>query len=276
MTAGYQPGRLFGREPETRRLLGAIQRRESLLICGPAGAGKSALLQEAIARTPVQIRSRCVWIEGASGRKEILRQLVGALHQGGDSVVSAAAGGTSADKAKFQRWLARQPSRRLGGLAARAMRETPYWVFLDHLPAATHAVARLLDDFTRLCRTPVYLAARGHSKKEIGHAWKLYWNPDRRLEVGALAEPAASQLLEICWEANGLEACELEEARMEILRAGGKLPGAIRAMCALAREPRFQSGGHIKTPLLRTEYLIGRAPKPGGTCSNVPAHRSRT
>jgi hypothetical protein len=275
MTARGAAGEIFGREPETQCLLKAFRKRESLLICGPAGAGKSALLREAIVRTPSLVRAHCVWIEGASERRKILRQIAGALHQCGDCVICCAAGFDSADKTKFQRWLSRQTSRRLGGLAAQALRETRYWLFLDHLPPATHAVGALLRDFMQRCKTPLYLTARGHSKKEIGHAWKLFWNPERRLELGALTESAATELFHSCWQANGLEAHNLEEARIEILRASGKIPGAIRAMCALAREPRFQAGGHIKTRLLRTEFLIGMAPNLTEILPNAPAQRSQ-
>jgi hypothetical protein len=276
MTARGAAGKLFGREPETQRLLQALRKRESLLLCGPAGAGKTALLREAIARASGQIRMRCVWVEDVNGRKEVLRQLAGALHQYRDGVICGAVGSDATDRAQFQRWLSKQTSRRLGGLAAQAMRETRYWLFLDHLPPATHAVAALLGDFTQRCQTPLYLTAPGHSRKEIGHAWKLFWNPERRLELGALTESAATELFHSCWQADGLEAHDLEEARIEILRASGKIPGAIRAMCALAREPRFQAGGRIKTRLLRTEYLIGLAPGLGHALSNASSPRGRS
>ncbi|HXZ13101.1 MAG TPA: hypothetical protein VEG64_11970 [Candidatus Sulfotelmatobacter sp.] len=136
-------------------------------------------------------------------------------------------------------------------------------------------MARLLSDFMRRCKTPVYLTARGHSRKEIGHAWNLYWNPQRWLELAPLTEFAAKELFDSCWQADWLDAPGLEKARTVILRASGKIPGAIRAMCALAREPRFQAGGRIKTRLLRTEYLIGFESKRGGIFSDPLAPRSQ-
>lgn len=265
----------MGREPETQRFFQAMRRRESLLLCGPAGVGKTALLRAAIARAPGQIQTLCIWIEGTSSRKGILRQIAGALHQSSDAVVCGAAGRNSADEKTFQRWLTKQTSRRLGGLAAQAMRESDYWLFFDHVPTVTHALARLLSDFMRRCKAPVYLTARSQSKHEIGEARKLYWNPEMRLELGALTESAATDLFKSCWQAGGPEALDLEQARLEILRASGKNPGAILAMCALAREPRFQSGGRIKTRLLRTEFLIGMAPNLGEIFPKVPAERGQ-
>ncbi len=275
MTATRAVATLFGRERETRRVLQAIHRRESLLIWGPAGAGKSALLHGAIAAAPYRIRARCIWIDGAKGRKQILRQIVGALHQCRDGAISSVTGWNSYEDSEFQRWLARQTSRGLGGLAAEVLRDTGYWLVLDHFPPATHAMARLLSDFMRRCKTPVYLTARGHSRKEIGDAWKLYWNPERWLELGPLTESAAKELFDSCSQAGWLDARDLEKARMEILRASGKIPGAIRAMCALAREPRFQAGGRIKTRLLRTEYLIGFESKQDGIFPDSHAPRSQ-
>jgi AAA ATPase-like protein len=270
MTHRNPVGRLFGRERETERLLQAMHRRESLLIWGPAGTGKSALLHEAILRAPARIQSRCIWVEAANGRKEILRQVVSELHRYADPVVRRAAESDFGDKNKFQFWLARQPSRRLGGLAAQAMRETDYWLFLDHLPAANRAVTRLLGDFMLLCKTPIYFTVRGHSRPPLGHAWKLFWNVERQLVLGALTEPAATQLFNSCWQDNGLYGLDREETRRDILRAGGMLPGAIRFMCALACEPRFRVEGRIKARLLRTEYLIGIESKtPGDFAKNL-------
>jgi len=273
MTARHRPSVLIGREREMDRLRAGIRQRESLLIWGPRGAGKSALLREAVAESAHAASGRYLYIDGAQSRKGILLELFAQLFAAHDGWVLSKAGCDRADESAFRGWLAKQSSLRLRGIAARALQETRYWIFLDHLPPATHATARLLKDLTRMCGTPVYLAARGATAKEIGEAWSIYWNPEHWLELGALPESAAHRLLNSCWKANELSTLELEESGGEILRLSGRLPGAIWEMCALAREPRFHAGRRIKMSLLRTEYLIGAAPLPESASSSGTAAR---
>jgi hypothetical protein len=262
MRACHQPSGLIGREREMVRFRSGIRVRESLLIWGPRGAGKSALLREAIAESAHGASDRYLYVDGANGRKEILRKLFGQLYAARDGWVLSKMEYDGADEGAFRGWLAKQSSLRLRGIAARAMQETRYWLFLDHLPPASRAISRLLQHLIRACGTPVYMAARGTTAKEIGEAWSIYWNPEHWLELGGLSESAAHQLLNSCWKANGLSPLDLEESRNEILRLSQRLPGAIWAMCALARQPRFRAGRRIKMSLLYTEYLIGTEPLP--------------
>jgi len=264
---------LIGREREMERLREGIRRRESLLIWGPRGAGKSALLREAISEPGGGASGRCLVVEGAQNRKEILVKLFEQLFAAHDERVLSKAGCDRADERAFRGWRAKQSSLRLRGIAGRAMRETRYWIFLDHLPRASHATARLLKDLIRACGTPVSMAARGSTAEEIGEAWSIYWNPEHRLELGALAESAARELLNLCWKANGLSPEELEESGGEILRLSGRLPGAIFEICALAGEPRFHAGRRIKMHLLHTEYLIGTAALAGSAARERLAAR---
>jgi len=269
MIARHQPSVLVGRKQEMDRLRAGIRDRESLLIWGLRGAGKSALLREAVTESARGDSGRYLSIEGAQSPKEILLGLFAQLFAAQDGWVLSKAGCDRADESAFRGWLAKQSSLRLRGIAARALQETRYCIFLDHLPPASHATARLLRDLIRMCGTPVYLAARGASAKEIGEAWSIFWNPEHWLELGALPESAARRLLNSSWKANELSPRELEESGGEILRLSGRLPGAILEMCALARQPRFHAGRRIKMNLLRTEYLIGAAPLTGNV---VGAH----
>ena len=274
MIACHQPSGLIGREREMDRFRGGIRERESLLIWGPRGAGKSALLREAVAESADGASARYLYVDGANGRKEILHKLFGQLYAARDGWVLSKVGCDRVDEGAFRGWLAKQSSLRLRGIAARAMQETRYWLFLDHLPPASRAISRLLKDLIRVCGTPVCMAARGTTAKDIGEAWSIYWNPEHWLELGALSESAAHRLLKLCWKANGLSPQDLEESRCEILRLSRRLPGAIWAMCALARQPRFRAGRRIKLSLLHTEYLISAGPLPeNASMANSAARR---
>lgn len=110
------------------------------------------------------------------------------------------------------------------------------------------------------CRTPIYLAARGYSKEEIGYAWSLYWNDGLRVRLGPLTERLAKDLLETCIRSFGLATLDLENFREGILHLSGHLPGSIVKMCELAADSRYHYGDQIKIKLVHTDYLMHSGP----------------
>ncbi|HKO03822.1 MAG TPA: hypothetical protein VJW51_03690 [Candidatus Acidoferrales bacterium] len=54
-------GVFVGREAEVERLRGAIERRESLAIWGPADSGKTTLVRQAIAGLPGETARQCIY-----------------------------------------------------------------------------------------------------------------------------------------------------------------------------------------------------------------------
>jgi hypothetical protein len=127
---------------------------------------------------------------------------------------------------------------------------------MDHFPAPTHNMARLMKEIMYRCKTPIYLAARDFSQGAIGYAWSLYWNDALRVHLGPLSERAARELLEICIRGLGLHALDLEDFREEILRLSGHLPGSIVKMCKLAADSRYHYGDRIKIKLVHVDYLM--------------------
>ena len=119
-----------------------------------------------------------------------------------------------------------------------------------------HNMARLMKEIMYRCKTPVYLAARGYSQKEIGYAWSLFWNDGLRIHLGPLTERTARDLLEICIRNFGLDSLDLEGFRESILRVSGHLPGSIAKMCELASHARYHYGDQIKVKLVHVDYLM--------------------
>ncbi len=248
---------LLGREAELRRLREAIRKRESVLIWGPADAGKTTLVGRALEQLPEDIERRCIYLDGAASLQDLLRQVATRMYEAGDPHVRGRWRADGAEESSFNRWLRRQSSLRLRGILYRAAEQNHYWLFLDHLPPLSHAVARLVKEFIWRCKTPVYLAARGFTQKEIGYAWSLYWTDRYRIGLEPLSANAARELLEMCIRRFCLFSLELGGFRKEVLRLSGRLPGAIVKMCALAAMPRYRYSGQIKTKLVHIDYLMG-------------------
>jgi hypothetical protein len=247
---------LAGRRAESRRLADAINRRESLLIWGPADAGKTTLLKMVIDGLPDQDKRNCIYWAGTASVRQLVGELVRGLYSAGDPLVRRKVHGDGAGETSLNRWLRKQTSGRLKVMLYEAARKQRYWFFLEHLPPATHSMARLMKEIIWRCKTPVYLLARGCSHGEIGYAWSLYWNDELRIGLGPLADRAARELLEACIHNFGLASLSLEGFREGILLMSGHLPGAIVKMCELAANSKYRYGDRIKIKLVHVDYLM--------------------
>jgi energy-coupling factor transporter ATP-binding protein EcfA2 len=252
------------RVEEAKRLAEAIADGKSLLIWGPAGAGKTALVEHVLAGLPKGEASRHLYVSGWKSRQELLRALVRRMHEANDSVLSGRLASEGADGSRFDRWLGEQTSLRLRGLVYRATRSSRYRIFLDHPPAITQSMKRVLGELIWGSKTPVYLLAQSVGRGELGPVWSLYWNDQGRLALEPLADPAAAELLENCIAGFGLAAYASEDFRQEVLRLSNRLPRAIVGMCWLASQPGYHCEGQIKTRLVHVDYLIGQERGPRG------------
>jgi hypothetical protein len=259
---------LIGRKEELRVLLRAIQKRESRLVWGPLDAGKTTLIKKAISEVPEAERRNCIYWTGAASRRQLLSHFVGRLYELGDLFVRKKVHADGATEISLNRWLHKQTSLRLRGILFSASTQGNYRFFIDHFPAPTHNMARLMKEIMYRCKTPIYLAARDYSQAEIGYAWSLYWNDTLRVRLGPLRERAAQDLLEACISRFSLASLDLDDFRENLLRLSGHLPGSIVKMCELAADPRYHYGEQIKLKLLHVDYLLN--------ASRISSHASHS
>jgi hypothetical protein len=260
MSGTVQPETLVGRREELRALCIAIQKRESRLVWGPMDSGKTALVTRVISNLPEAEQRNCVCWAGAASGRQLLSYFVGQLYEKGDSYVRRKVHADGANDASLHRWLNKQSSLRLRGILFTASAAGEYRFFLDHFPAATHNMTRLMKEIMYQCATPVYLIARGMSHQEIGYAWSLYWNDSLRLHLGPLRERHARDLLELCIRDFRLNSLDLEDFREGVLRLSGLLPGSIVKMSKLAADSRYHYGDRIKIKLVHVDYLMQSNP----------------
>jgi len=244
------------RTAELCRLRDALVKRESLLLCGPPGIGKTALLLEVLCQLDADLARRCFYLSGVEGLQNLLRHLLTHLFEARDDALRRQLHREGIQGGAFKAWLQAQSTSRLKGAAYRAFETTPYWVFLDHMARFTHAVAKVVKELVRMRNTPVYLLARGFSELDVGHLAGLYWSDRQRVVLGPLPELEAHRLLESCVERFGLAHLDLEGFREEVLRLSGQVPGAMVKMCSLASNPRYQYGSQIKTKLIHIDTLV--------------------
>ena len=103
------------RESESRRLDEAIRKRASLMILGPAGIGKTALVSTVIRRLPPDLAARCLHLRGVKDFQDLLRQMVQALYDLKDPNLRQQLHAEGISELTFDAWLKTLSSSRLKG-----------------------------------------------------------------------------------------------------------------------------------------------------------------
>jgi hypothetical protein len=247
---------LIGREHERAKLSEAISERRSLLVCGPADSGKSALLHEVLSFVVETIRRRCLVCTAEGTPNAIWLCLVQALGAAGDPEVLTRVENEAGSKQYFNRWAKAQTSLRLRGILRRAARAREYWIFFDTTAPLPDGTYRLLQEWVWSRRTPVILLARGSAQTELGKAAKLYWHSGLRLTLGPLDMVSAETLLEHTIARLRLTELADTEFRNFVLEQSARLPGSIVRLCELASDAAYHYEGHVKLHTLAVDFML--------------------
>lgn len=245
------------RESESRRLEEAIRKRTSLMICGPSGIGKTALVSTVIRRLPPDLAARCLYLRGVKDLQDLLRQMVQALYDLKDPNLRQQLHAEGISVVTFDAWLKALSSSRLRGTLYHTVERGDYRVFLDHLPPLTRAVAKVIKELFWMRKTPVYLLIRDELEQHLYQFYNFfYWGDRERLALQPLPAQAAAELLENCIERFGLSRLDLTDFREEALELSKRVPGAIVKMCTLAADPRYQYESRVKIKSVYIDYLL--------------------
>jgi hypothetical protein len=247
---------LIGRKQELARLREAILSRQSLLVHGAAGAGKTALLAEALSGMPPRIRRSCLLCTVSESPRAMWRSLTRSLAAAGDPQVTMRVQGECAEKPSVDCWLAKQSSLRLRGVLGRATRENAYWVFLDPPGRLPDGVYNLLKDWVWSRSMPVTLLGRGCTESVLGKAARLFWHNGMRLELLPMRGAEVEALLEDSIARLELSKIADDDFRGFALRCAAGMPGRIVRLCELARKNVYQWRGHVKLHTLEVDFLM--------------------
>lgn len=223
----------IGRRRELRHLVAALRRRESRLIFGPAGAGKTRLIQEALARTG----EPHVWLSGAQVLHDLLADLAAQL------------------ALRLARYpdLGRAPSISLKGAILASLEAAPRPVILEDVSEVEPRTYRFLREIYYLAGCCLIVTAT--SPESLGHLRKLLWDPRQHVALGPLSGAEARRLFEEAARRFGLESLDLDDFRPKVLAAAQGNPGRILAMCRLAKRAEYHDGRRVKFLPLRIDAL---------------------
>ena len=239
---------LVGLRDEYQRLMTSLQERQPLLILGPAGSGKSALISAVLNDLPGT--SRVIALAHSPQLHDLLinlsRSLVKIDHRAFRKFAKT--------NGEPERWLSQQTSVHLRGLLWAALEAEPLAIILDGVSHAGFPTYRFLQ---RLYFTPgMVLLAAARGQAALGALSRLFWDPRNIIHLRPLNEVESNYVFDLAVRHFNLGNLDVEEFREKVLDAARGNPGQLIEMCRLASNPMYISGTHIKFAPLRIDVLM--------------------
>jgi GTPase SAR1 family protein len=239
---------IIGLASEYQRLLTALKKRQPLLILGPGGSGKTALVSAVLKDLP-------------QTAGVIALRYVPTLH---DLLIDLARTLIKINHSAFregvklrvdpERWLREQTSSHLKGVLWKAFEEEPRTIILDGVRDASFPMYRFLQ---RLYFTKeMALLATARDPVALGELARLFWDPRNTVHLRPLKDEDANQLFELAVQRFDIGNLDIAEFRGKVLHAAEGNPGQIIEMCRLASNPMYVTGTHIKFAPLRIDVLM--------------------
>jgi hypothetical protein len=228
-----EPG-LLGREEELAALASRLAECRSFLLHGPAGVGKTRLLEVLLPQF-----SQWLYCPQAPDSRGVFQVLAAALREARDPILQGKGKDDDARSALA-----------LKGIVTEALRAGGYGVVLDHLSAPSKAFAADLKELTRATDTPLLAVARSAHMEDAGFLLPFFADRRDRFELRNFDRTRALAFTRAAARASALTATNLQEFLERAAELSRGNPGALLALLARAREPRYRSGDAIKiTPL---------------------------
>jgi hypothetical protein len=218
---------MAGRRDEVSELVRALQVRQSRLITGPPGMGKTRLLAEAASRCAAPY----LLIRRPRALHDLLLQLAGMLD------CRKTTGTTISLKPAVLESLTLEPR----------------IIFLEDMAEADPRMYRFLQSVYHSPGNCLVVTSR--ARDSLGYLRRLLWDPREEIRLQPLRRAEATELFETSVAAYKLDSLDLESFRRQVLRSAQGNPGQILAMCRLAARPEYRQGRHVKFVPLRMDAL---------------------
>ena len=232
-----KPDFIFGRDAEKQVLRDRLARRRPFLVHGPAGVGKTLLLQSLLTSFP-----DVLYCQNSSTTQVILRAIAQELLRCHNRCAMSAF--------RDQKAIRTKSAVSLKGIVMDGLNEGKYCIVLDHLRRPSYSLAAAVREIMGWGSTPVMAVARSCHMEDVGFLQPFYSDRSEKYEVRNLDSEVAEQFARESLRRAGLSAQNMEEFVEKVLEFSAGNPGAIRALLEMGGYPKYRSAERIKiTPL---------------------------
>jgi AAA ATPase domain len=234
---------VFARTEELQQLRKRFAARQSFLLHGPAGVGKTRLLLLVCRECPEVLYS-----PQNPAPQLLYRNLSQRLLFAGHPVFrKACPNGISSLQAKT--------AVSVRGLLREALRDPKYFVVVDHLLRPSQALAAALRELMNW-EVPVVAVSRSAHMEDAGFVAPLFPDRGERFALRNFEPETARVFAAGCADAEGLKADNRPEFTSRVAEFSQGNPGAILQMIHMAAEPKYSAGNRIKITPLYIDYKI--------------------
>ena len=237
-------GGIFGRIEELEHLRQRLAQRRSLLLHGPAGAGKTLLLSAVLPDVP-DILYSC----SNPTPQALFRSLAELLLSSRHPVFTKSCPNGSAS-------LQARSAVSLKGLVRDALLNSRYRAVLDHLVRPSQALAAAIRELMLSWSVPVIAVARSAHMEDVGFVLPLFADRSDKFALRNYDPEVAEQFAATFARREGLQADNLGQFLARVVEYSDGNPGAMLKMIRLGRDPKYFHGSQIKITPLYIDYKM--------------------
>jgi len=237
--------KVFHRDEELDALRKRIASRKSFLLHGPAGVGKTLLLEHLAPEFP-----DLLYCPQSRSSQAVFQALAAALVVKKDATILSVLGPHPPEAVRERTAVG------LKGIVASVFRHKQYIVVLDHLIRPSHSLAAAARELMIGSSIPVVAVARSAHMEDAGFIAPLF--PDRgdRLAIKNFEPEAARGLIRLLAEEQNLAVENFAEFLSRVVEFSGGNPGAIASMVKMASMDQYRLGNHVKLSPLYIDFRL--------------------
>jgi NB-ARC domain len=237
--------RLFGRQDELAKLATWIGDHRSFMFYGPAGVGKTRLLDELVPRLTAVLR-----VSSCNTPQAIFQELASALWKKRQPDFR--------DRFKSVEQLKHVNSVSMKGLCLNALKSSRYTLVLEHVGFSSQQLAASVKHIANEAGLPLIFVARSCHMEDVGYLVRHFPGSSERLELTDFKTEQAEEFSKLVADEVHLEAENRSEFLNRLVEFSGGNPGAIVAMAQMACTAKYRSGDCIKSTPLYIDFRIAR------------------
>ena len=240
---------LFGRDEELRELRARFAKRKPLLIHGPEGVGKTALVNALLPDLDSYL-----YCPDSTTIHSVFRSLMEMLWHRQNPRVRQSCGRSGIDAVRAK------SSTNVKGVVMDALHENQYCLILDHIKRPPYAFASAVREIVNWGGTPVVTLARSAHMEDVGFLQGIYPDKSDRYEIRNFDRELATGFAESIAADLNVQAENLKEFMDKVLEYSHGNPGAILAMLKMATHAKYRSNEHIKIAPLYIDFRMSWQP----------------